>query len=903
MAITESLGALGNWALSLREDTPREIRDRIKYFGHLTIHTGRVEPALVGDGLLGSSRYTGVLRGKGEGDSGFDLVGCGMEFWLGDEDDKGVIIESPLTFTAETYTQTVRDLIDLTTSVQEGTFHPQVGTFTGTFQFMVLRKAIKYVADTGGHAYRVNGDATVDYGSVEELYVTDPKCLIVKRGAGVDMDLRALLGKSDVDSDVEDFTTRVVLLAASTDTTIATGDADIAPGLNPYKDRFGNPINLTRMVSESTTDATNADVRAQLQLNRFSGTRDALSLSTDDYDINGSARIGDYLWVYNPDIGLYDVANEVTFRGELMNPIKLRLIETTWPVTPGLMVAYRDPDGAWLDLTDYIRWESGQTTVKVGGYNRSLTGAGSEPIGRLPQPDASVPDVVAWVEPFTLGVYQSAVTGQARGDVRLTWLQPDNTDATPIVDGSHYEIRYRQSTVPAYPVTWDMLEALGYSWDDLEATGATWDSPILFPETAWQFAVAPFDVQSFRIQELVPAMPYEVQIRAVDLATPPNAGVWSDLAVFQTTRDDIPPVTPAAPVIAASTLAVQMTHYLGAASGGTFNLDRDLHHLELYGGSEPLFTPDDSNRLGKVLATWGMMITEVPVVQTFPLDNLNPVYFKVIAVDEAGNKSLPSSWVQTTAELVDDAHISNLTVSKVTAGNITADWFVGSDITGGALHVIGEAGIDVTGGGDVKIHDGALIVYNANGNKIVELGECSDGRHGLQVYKDNGTRVARIGELQSGSEGIETIDDLGNLVRIDTLAFGTKAATVSAFESRANTAFGDLATPGPSVTVTLGNSQRCLVLISGTLIGPADLAGGTGFMGFDYSGPGGTNPADELRSLAFNNASFGMVAATKVFNAAPISPAGTWTFTAKYKTSGAGDSFQFGNRHIIAIPF
>jgi hypothetical protein len=751
--ITESLGALGKWDLTLRASTPREIRDQLQYFGHITVHTGRVQPELVGDGLLASSRYTGVLRGKGESDEGFDLTGCGMEFWLGDEDDKGVVIEDPLTFTAETYTQTVRDLLALTTSVTEGTFHAVTGTFTNTFQYMVLRKAIGFVTSTGGIEYRVNGDASMDLGLVSDLYVTDPKCFVVKRNAGVDMDLRAFRGNSDVDSDVEDFTTRVVLLAASTDITVATGDADIAPGLNPFKDLHGQPVKLTRMVSESTTDSTNADARAQLQLNRFSDTRDALTLSTQEYDIAGSVRIGDYLWVFNPDIGLVDLNNEAVFRGELMNPIKLRLIETTWPVAPGFMVAYRDPNGVWLDLTDYVMFESGQTAVKVGGYNRSLVGSSTEVIGRLPQPDLSVPDVVEWVEPFTVGVYQSPTTGIARGDVRLTWTRPDNTDSTPIVDGSHYEIRYRRATTPMYPITNDMIENLGLTNDQLDATGATNDHMILFPETDWQFANAPFDVEAFVLQELVPAMPYEVQIRAVDLASPPNQGAWSELVQFLTTKDDIPPATPAAPSIAASTLAVQMTHELGVASGGTFNLDRDMHHMELHGGVEPLFTPTDDTLLGKVLANWGMISGHIPLVATFPLDNLSPVYFKVIAVDEAGNKSLPSSYVVATAELVDDAHISNLTVSKVTAGTITSDWVMAGSIktgdtpnsrtemdhTGIRLYADGDflrVNLDATSGDALftgKVQTGAGV------QRIVVDPNTGDGYSRIDMYDDGST--------------------------------------------------------------------------------------------------------------------------------------------------------------------
>jgi len=745
MPITEAIGALGNWNLTLRKETPRKIRDMLaaNYFGHVTIHTGRLDPRKVGDGLLRSSRYTGVLRGVGDHDDAPALTGAGMAFWLGDEEDKGAVIETPITFTAEDFTQVVRDL--LPAAVLEGLLSPIVGTFTNTFQYTTPRKAIDYVCTTMGGEYRVNGDATLDAGAPEDLFVTDPKCMVIKRGAGVDMRLRALLGTSNTDQDVEDFTTRALLLAASTDTTVATGSADIAPGLNPYKDLHGNPVVLTRMVSESTTDATNADVRAQLQLNRFSGTRDALALSTSEYDINGSVLVGDYLWVFDPDIGLEDPTNEVVFRGAVTNPVKLRLIETTWPVAPGFTVAFRDKLGAWYDLTDYVVWEGGQTTVKVGGYSRSLTGTGSEPIGRLPVPDASVPDVVTWTEPFRLGVYQSAVTGEARGEVLLTWDRPDNVGGTPIVDGSHYEIRYRSATTPLYPFTWDQAEARGLTWDQWEATGSTWDEPVLYPATDWQFAVAPFDSETFRLQELIPAHPYEAQIRAADLATPTNYGAWSAVTEWTTTSDDQPPATPGAPTIAASTLAVQMIHTLGVASGGTYNLDRDMHHMELHIGTEPTFTCSDTTLLGKVMVNWGMISGHIPLVATFPLDNLTPGWFKVIAVDMAGNKSLSSFAVPATAELVDDAHISSLTVSKVTAGTITADWLLAGSIKTGVSGARMESDVD------------GLRLYNASNAETMNA--------------EVGGDITIVGKFQSGldtdPQRIVLNPDPGGVARID----------------------------------------------------------------------------------------------------------------------------------------
>jgi hypothetical protein len=919
MAITESLGALGNWTIQLHPDTPRGIRDALRYFGHLTVHTGRVEPALIGDALLSSSRFTGVLRGKGEADEGFVLTGCGMEVWLGDEDGKGVVIEEPLVFTDETPTQTIRDMIALTTAVQEGTFHAVAGLYSGQHQFEVLRKAIAYVCSTVDIEYRVNGDATLDVGTDQDLYVTDPKCLILKRGAGVDMDLRALLGVSKVDVDVNDYTTRALLLAASTESQVATGSAELDPEEILYKDRFGNPIAMTRIISESTTDATNADARAQLQLNRFSQTRDALALSTSEYDINGTARVGDYIWVYNPDQLLVDHDQEITFRGMLLNPIKLRLIETTWPVAPGFMVAYRDPDGVWFDLTDYVIWETGQTTLKVGGYNRSLTGGSLEPIGRLPQPDTSVPGQVEWLEPFLFGVYQSPVTGEARGEVVLSWTEPLNTNGTAITDGSHYEIRYRQATTPLHPVTFDQVEDLGLTCDQLESSGATWNEPIQYPPTEWQAAIAGFDFTTFRLQELVPSMGYEAQIRAVDLANPTNYGDWSELIEFQTTKDNVPPVTPAPPIIVSNPLAVQMEHRLGASTGGEYNLDRDLHHLELHGGPEPLFTPSSDTMLGTVLADFGMILAQTAIVRTFQINVIDPVWFRVVAVDAAGNRSLPSVAVEAIAGLIDQQYVSSLTVSKVTAGEISADWIIGGyirtakqgprvemnwqglqgyDINGikaldwkssdGSLNVLGRGGITIT--------DGALIVYNAAGQKLIELGECADGRHGLQVYKDNGTRVVRIGELQSGAEGMEAINDLGELVRIDTLAFGLESQKLSGLVSTTLSAFNGST---PQVVVTIGNSGTALVHLGAWLLTKNGGQTGGAAVSFGISGATTVAPAilDAMATEPQTNMGIG-----RSFAVAGLNP-GVHTFYMSYRSNTNGQLSEFVNRTIAVQPY
>jgi hypothetical protein len=935
MAVTQTLRALGHWEVSLRENMPASIWDAIDYFGHVAIHMGRPDPRVSGDSLLRSSRYTGVLRGKSESGLPKQISGLDIAMWLGDPDNKSDIIEDLLEVSGdfETVIEAVMDGFD---AVQIGTIFNEAGLFEGSFQFQSRRQAIDYICQTwGGMAWRVNGDATLDAGLETDLFVTDPKVAVIRKpkflpslsGSEVDMFLRALNGDLSTQQDVEDLTTRLLLMAQGSNGQFASAAVDAPPGYHPYLDLHGNPIKMTRIAQESETDAGNAEARAQLQLNRFLNTRDALTLSTEFYDISGESRVGDYLWVHDPELKLVDDDNEVIFRGRRLNPMKLQMTETSWPIERGMSVLYRHYNGAWIDLTDFVEWESGETTIVVGGYNRSLTDSGS---GAFPitQPDvnSTVPAAPTWIEPFLSGVYQSPGTGETRADVILAWDRPDNTDASVITDGDHYEIRYRQASSPLYPVVWDQIEppsGLFEVWDQWEATGATWDYPIVYAATDWQIAVAPFDVEAFRLQELAPSMPYEAQIRAVDTGRPPNIGAWSGLVQFQTINDNLPPAPPAPPEVFSNPMAVLMTHNLGRADGGTFNLDRDLHHLELHGGPEPLFTTTEATRIGRVLANYGMMIGEVQVVASFQITSLLPVYFKVVAVDEAGNKSVPSAAVSMTAGLITDQYIANLTAAKITAGTMTASVIVGGRIA--TMPTSGFPGVELTsqgiegwntvgfrslfwdsttgrlhvnGNGGIEIKDGNLTVKNAAGVTIVEVGECADGRHGVQVYKDNGTRVARMGEVASGDEGIEVINDLGELVRIDTLAFGTEAATDVSSLIVTGTTYGY---SGPGVTVTIGNSKRCIAIVSGTIFGDTGGGGGTGYMGVGYAGPGTTGLATELNSLFFNSQSlFGMGGSKAVL--INVDAPGNWTFTAGYKVS-AGQTMQFTNRHIVVMPF
>lgn len=685
MAVAEILRGIGSWSLALNPNTPQEIIKKIddNYFGHIAISSGRVDPRTAGDALLDSARYVGVFRGKGRPSTAYNMRGAGMAFWLGDEEGKGDVIENTIALSAASFATGINALLPTTGSVVAGTIYPVPGQFSGSFRFVGRREALEYFVDTMGAEFRVNNDATLDAGLESDLYRMEPIAAIVRNTSGRDMQLRLLSGDIQTEQDMEDFTTRVLLIASGSGTAVTTGSADIDPVKNPFKDLRGNTLKLVRMVGESVTGSTNANARAQLQLNRFSAPRDAITLSTEDYDVIGDAAVGDYIWVFDPDAGAYDESNQIWFQGRQLYPVKLRLTGATWPITAGMGVAFRTRNGEWIDLADYFVPEDGGTTLEVGGYRRSLVGGTPGPGGDRATPDNSIPGVPTWNQPFLQSTYQSTETGETQAQAELSWNRPNNTDGTVIADGAYYQIRYRVSGSPNQSVTWDDISL--FTWDEIAASGGTWDNPFQYQPGEWQYITVPFDNQKAMLVGLSPTINYEAQIRAVDTANPPNVGGWSDTASWQTLNDTIAPATPAPPFIAANPLSIQMTHFLGRSDGGDFNLDRDLAYLEVHGEYEPAFTPSAATLIGKIPADQGMLIAQTPVVASFNVSRIPPQYYKVVAVDRAGNKSLASDPVESQAELISDEYITNLTVSKVTAGTISANWLLGATIRTGTV--------------------------------------------------------------------------------------------------------------------------------------------------------------------------------------------------------------------------
>ena len=722
--INQVLRKLGQWSVVLRADAPPGVLAALQPFGHIAIVPGRVSPIERGDEMLTLARYVGIFRDR-EGSEKTTLAGVGMAAWLGDEDGKGPVIEYPgISLTGVTFAAAVRALLPSSGSVTEGTLHAGVaGTYTGSHSYETPRTGIDYICDTMGGDWRVNGDGTLDAGPASTLFRTTPTCVIVRKGAGYDQALKALPGDLSTTVSGKEITTRVVLIAQA----LAGGTADAA--VVPWKDIHGNPVKLTRVVDEQdTTLSGNAGARAQSVLNLWENPRKSVRLSVDEFDVAGDFEPGDVVWVYDPDNGLYDSSVEVAFRGELLNPVAVRVLSLTWPVERGYTVGFRDGAGVWTDLTPWVEWESGgggevevadslsaSITSSIGSVN-TVPGSGGG------AGDTAIPAVPTFGT-FSTGTYQPS-DGITLAAVTLAWTQPLNTDASTIVDGDHYDIRYRP-------------------------TGST----------EWQQSVVPWDNLTTTVYGLPLNTSHDWQIRAVDYASPINYGAWSASTVYVTAADTIAPSTPAPPTVAASLIAVQVTHELGKASGGTHNLELDLDHLEVHVGASSGFTPDASTLVGKLPANAGMILAGIPAVGSFEVSSTSTVYVKVIAVDRTGNRSAASSSESSTALLIDDGHFSSLTVSKLTAGTMSA-----AVILGGSIKT-------ASSGARVEMDYLGVRAYDSSGNNTVDI-DASTGSATITGKLQTGVSGRRIVVDPSGYSTIYFYDASGAYAWINSYASG-----------------------------------------------------------------------------------------------------------------------------------
>jgi hypothetical protein len=368
MPVTEKLMAAGSWSLTLDPATPKFIRDTLDFFGHFYVFDAPMRNGLGDAAMISASSWAGIGRRR---PSLYECDGTNMIAWLGDENGKGAIYEIPIAGTNQTFSFYINNLINNASgAIHLGSIAAGGPTKSLSYQWVTPRAAIDHVCSVFGGEYRVNPDCTIDAGSATTLFATatTPDVIAMRRSSGRDTSIFGIpVTDLKVEVDAEDYVTRELVQDSAGGWHAAAGTA------TPYKDVHGNAVAITEAFVSSLTPAAHAAALAASRVNAEEVLHQEISLSTDDYAVTRHIAVGDWIWLYDPDSSLVDLNNQVRYRGSNIFPIKIRVLSITWPIERGMGVWYRDANGNWTDITNYIVWETPGVTLEIGAQSRPLT--------------------------------------------------------------------------------------------------------------------------------------------------------------------------------------------------------------------------------------------------------------------------------------------------------------------------------------------------------------------------------------------------------------------------------------------------------------------------------------------------------------------------------------------------
>ena len=704
MAVTERLMGAGNFDVSFSQsETPTEIVETIKEWGHIVLTPNQVDINTLSDAqILSSARYTGIVLNRSLEENVVSITGQGLQLYLGDGQSKGMVIAESKnigkvrnyvgTTLAETLfnstAQTNKPLGIMRTeagnsqAITQGTITNPAGTYTGSHFVQTALSALKEISEQLNTEYKLNPNGTIDAGPPANLFQgvnSDPTTIVVKTGYGDDPEFEGVVPQGlRTEFDGTDWVSRVDFIGEvgyfDTATDVA-GEANLSS--NPHKDLHGNALTRVALVQEPDIPIAQLNNRATLMLNELSRIKKVLNLDLQQYEVEGDMKAGDYIFAFDPDIGFKDTATdaaaesrsmyEAVFRGQTITPAKVRVQGLTWPIKSGMGVYFRDKDGNYTDLTQYVTFESGSAQVELGDLLRFIGDDLRFSEFSLNQVTAgvfSIPDLPA-TPTLQSGSYQDSV-GADKGFIRVVLAKPTNEDGSQITDGSHYRVRYKK------------IGDAQYSYQDFPYTGANSESLLIQDLTigyTYQVGVTTYDKSGFHKMSAYDGTGEDLYTDSSSV----NASFATNARV-EITKDGVAPSKPHTATIAAGALNVQISHYLRKAGTdgdgnpyGNFTLEGDIDYLAIHAvtvsGNSQNFTVATSNKIGEVRVTAGNLLQQIPVVATIELADSENYYFRIVAVDKSGNASTPSDGQTSAATLIAESHITDATITTAKIGD------------------------------------------------------------------------------------------------------------------------------------------------------------------------------------------------------------------------------------------
>lgn len=215
------------------------------------------------------------------------------------------------------------------------------------------------------------------------------------------------------------------------------------------------------------------------------------------------------------------------------------------------------------------------------------------------------------------------------------------------------------------------LSSITVTWDAVGSTNLS-DYVVRYSvdEVAWQYLNVPAGQEEALIDNLLPSTDYYVQVAAMSYVNVKSDFINADVYPIETAADTSAPSQPAAPSVSVTTLAAQVSHDMTKQGGG--DLEADVEYLEIHASVSSGFTPSNSTLRGTIaVAAPGV---DVSGVFYFPAtDATANLYWKVIAVDRAKNKSAASNQSTGVPGLILNANIGNATITSAKINDLEAN--------------------------------------------------------------------------------------------------------------------------------------------------------------------------------------------------------------------------------------
>lgn len=359
MTVTEHLMRPGTFSVGLRSTAPaltvRKILDTIDGAGgHIVITPGQMPAGTADATILGLALYTGRIE---ERPSRGSIEGKGIAAWLGN-DDGTTVIETAITKSAATLTTWITDL--LVNGITVGTI-TNTSTHSNTYVYVTYREAIDQVCLSTGAEYELRPNFTINAAAPATLFGA-PTVVITRKPEGVDGQYRGIEGGLLDQAVTANRQARKIVVVGQAG---ATGSATNAGLL--LKDKAGNAPTLTRLVDAASEPAANLAGLAQATLN-LSTVRREFNVSSTSPGVRNYVRPGSYVYAYDVDSGITDPANQIVFRGEVISPLKVRVLSLSWPIERGMGVYLRSNAATpvYTDLSDVIEFDDGDAFWTVG---------------------------------------------------------------------------------------------------------------------------------------------------------------------------------------------------------------------------------------------------------------------------------------------------------------------------------------------------------------------------------------------------------------------------------------------------------------------------------------------------------------------------------------------------------